>query len=300
MLTTIRQTLSHALLALTCVTRASVDTPSPSILYSETAFEPPTNTVANYPTETPFTSLVFTNPTCPAQTSPARKRGLAFNQASLTTDFGGPDSLVSWAYNWDQSCEPLGLEYVPMIWSLASNLIATWNVNAEAAIGTGSKHLLSFNEPDLSTQSNISPSDAAAGYKRYMQPFAGKAELGAPAVTNGKAPMGLTWLSSFLDECSECTIDFVPIHWYDTSANIEYFMSYVASAHAAAGYRPIWVTEFAVSGSVDQQKDFLRAVMPWLDSLDYVERYAYFGVFDGSLVNGNSKSALGDIFDTGR
>jgi Glycosyl hydrolase catalytic core len=101
---------------------------------------------------------------------------------------------------------------------------------------------LRFNEPDLSTQSNISPTDAAAGYKTWMQPFAGKARLGAPAVTNGGSPMGLTWLENFLNACSGCTIDFVPIHWYDSATNIDYFKSYVQQAHSTSG-KPIWITE---------------------------------------------------------
>jgi len=50
---------------------------------------------------------------------------------------------------------------------------------------------------------------AAQAYMRYIQPFAGKAELGAPDVTNGGGTMGLTYLSNFISNCSSCTIDFV-------------------------------------------------------------------------------------------
>jgi len=32
--------------------------------------------------------------------------------------------------------------------------------------------------------------------------------------------------------------------------------------------------------------------------LDYVERYAYFGCFDDSLMSGNSLSTLGSTFNT--
>lgn len=67
---------------------------------------------------------------------------------------------------------------------------------------------MSFNEPDLSSQSNLSPAVAAAGYLTYMQPFAGKAKLGSPAITNGGGSMGLSWLSSFMTACSGCQIDF--------------------------------------------------------------------------------------------
>lgn len=75
---------------------------------------------------------------------------------------------------------------------------------------------MSFNEPDDSSQSDLTPEAAAAAYKTYMQPYAGKAKLGAPAVTNGGGSMGLDWLAAFLDACDGCTIDFVAIHWVRT------------------------------------------------------------------------------------
>ena len=155
-----------------------------------------------------------------------------------------------------------------------------------------------FNEPDNAGQSNLSPSAAAAGWKTYMEPFAGKAKLGAPAVTNGGAPSGLTWLGDFLTACSGCTIDFVPVHWYDSATNLAYFKSYIESAYKAGGNRPIWITEFGASGSAEQQSAFLEDVMPWLDSLDWVENYAYFGVFANNLVaaSGSSPSTLGETF----
>jgi hypothetical protein len=37
--------------------------------------------------------------------------------------------------------------------------------------------------------------------------------------------------------------------------------------------------------------------MPWLDAQPFVEKYAYFGVFDGSLISGSSPSALGNTFN---
>ncbi|KAG6819990.1 hypothetical protein H0H93_006693, partial [Arthromyces matolae] len=69
-----------------------------------------------------------------------------------------------------------------------------------------------FNEPDLNSQSNIQPAMAAQLWKQYIQPLAASGvRLGAPAVTNG--PSGIPWLSSFLSNCTGCTIDFIPFHW---------------------------------------------------------------------------------------
>jgi hypothetical protein len=75
--------------------------------------------------------------------------------------------------------------------------------NAQAAIDTGSTHLLAFNEPDLWSQgasflrllpslrlrltlvtANMAVTASVAGWKAYMSPFVGKAKLVSPAVTN--------------------------------------------------------------------------------------------------------------------
>jgi hypothetical protein len=145
-----------------------------------------------------------------------------------------------------------------MLWGSGST--STWNSNAKAAIAAGSDTLLAFNEPDLSTQSNLDPTTAANLFKQYMQPFACQARLSAPAVTNGGAPMGLTWLGNFLQACSGCTVDVVPIHWYDSATNIGYFQSYIQQAYVAGGNRTLWITEFGASGTDAQVTSFFQTV----------------------------------------
>jgi hypothetical protein len=156
---------------------------------------------------------------------------------------------------------------------------------------------MSFNEPDLGTQSNLTPEEAAAGYKTYMStPFAGKAQLGSPAVTNGGGTMGLTWLSNFFDACTGCQIDFVPIHWYN-GGTADDFMAYIDQAFVTSGGKPLWVTEFQGSGSTADQNAFLEAVIPQLDASEKVARYAYFMASDGNLLSsGSSLSVLGETF----
>ncbi|TKA50083.1 hypothetical protein B0A49_13281, partial [Cryomyces minteri] len=205
------------------------------------------------------------------------KRGLAYNDGSLTNYFTG-SSLVTWGYNWANA--PSGLassfEFVPLLWGTASGFTSGWSAAATSAISKGATHLMSFNEPDLSTQANLSPEAAAAGYKTYMMPFQGKAKLGAPAVTNGGGAMGLTWMKNFMTACSGCQIDFVAIHWYDSATNIAYFKDHVTNAIAMAGGKPVWITEFGASGTDAQVNTFLQTVLPWLDQQPSIERYAYF------------------------
>lgn len=116
-----------------------------------------------------------------------------------------------------------------MLWSNSVANTQNWHSNALAAIEAGADTLLGFNEPDHQNQANMPVSTAVSAWKQYMEPFAGKVKLAAPAVTNGGSPMGLTYLTSFISSCTGCTIDICPIHWYDSATNIAYFKGYVSS-----------------------------------------------------------------------
>ncbi|KAI5208354.1 hypothetical protein E4T38_02948 [Aureobasidium subglaciale] len=244
----------------------------------------------------------------------AGKRGLSYNNAAYTMPFSlsGQNSQVSWAYNW-YSAAGSGLnpaiEYVPMLWSNASDLTRDWPGNAQAAINAGSKALLGFNEPDLclagAGSSCMEMPSAVKAWKQYMEPFAGKALLGSPAVTNGGSPMGLTWLQNFMGNCTGCHIDFINIHWYSNHwAGANYFKQQVQAAHDMSGGRPVWVTEFGLDGSQGQTTadltSFLEEVMEWMDAQDYVHRYAYFMDTTGMLMtsDGSGMSDLGSMYNS--
>lgn len=229
--------------------------------------------------------------------SKSGKRGVAYNDAKLT-DCLVSSPEISWGYNWGSSSSGLSdsVKFIPTLWGPKSEFTNDWSKNAQSAIDSGSTHLFSFNEPDLSAQANLSPSEAADAYKQYMEPFAGKAKLCAPSVTNGGGSMGLSWLSSFLEACSDCTIDCVNIHWYDSAENTEYFKKHVSDAADTAPGKQIFVSEFAATGSDDQISKFLEDVMPWMDSNDDVGGYAYFMAGEGKLVSGSEQSAIGKVF----
>ena len=229
--------------------------------------------------------------------SKSGKRGVAYNDAKLT-DCLVSSPEVSWGYNWGSSSSGLSdsVKFIPTLWGPKSEFTNDWSKNAQSAIDSGSTHLFSFNEPDLSAQANLSPSEAADAYKQYMEPFAGKAKLCAPSVTNGGGSMGLSWLSSFLEACSDCTIDCVNIHWYDSAENTEYFKKHVSDAADTAPGKQIFVSEFAATGSDDQISKFLEDVMPWMDSNDDVGGYAYFMAGEGKLVSGSEQSTIGKVF----
>ncbi|KAF4555195.1 Glycosyl hydrolase catalytic core domain-containing protein 1 [Elsinoe fawcettii] len=284
-----------------------------------------------------------TNSSLPASTpvtqsrSTAGKRGLAYNNAQFTNPFGrsplpinasvplvnnslSSTSQVSWTYNWylspctsSSSCgyNP-SLMHIPMLWSNKPELLSAWPAAVETALASNATHLFSFNEPDgcFTGSSCMSMSDAVSTYQKYMQPYAGRAALGAPAVTNAGAPHGLDWLGRFMAACDGCTFDFVNVHWYSNKyAGANYFKSFINATRAIAGGRPIWVTEFALTADDEgnaasdaDNKAFLEEVMEWMDGEEDVAGYSFFMTanLEGMLMaeDGMGKSALGEVYDS--
>jgi len=226
------------------------------------------------------------------------KRGAAYNDASTISVLSN-SGKVPWAYNWWSSPGgrmPSGVEYVSMLWG--QKAFGNWATDIEAALSSGTTHIMGFNEPDEPSQSNLSPTDAVNYYKQYITPYKDRASLGSPGVTNGANGMGLDWLSSFLSTCGgSCGLSFLTIHWYADASLVDYFKQHVTQAIALANQHNIaevWITEFGTTGG--DASAFLGEVLPWLDSQSGVGRYAYFMCGQGLLVNGNSITPLGTVY----
>ncbi|KAK4947118.1 hypothetical protein LTR10_013889 [Elasticomyces elasticus] len=272
---------------------------APTTSSSSVYVAPTTSAVVSsaYSTSSATSSSAAASPT--SYSGGGGKRGLSYNDASLCSGLMSSPH-VGWAYNWGSEnggfTPSSSVNYIPTMWGLKMDFESVWSDNAQAAIDAGSEYLFSFNEPDMSTQANMSPEDAAAAYKTYMEPFAGKAKLCAPSVTNGGGEMGLTWLTNFLAACDGCTIDCVNIHWYAESSLTDYFKEQVTNATTVSG-KPVFVSEFApTDGSDSDKSDFLQEVMPWMDSNNDVLGYAYFMVADGMLMSGTSPSSFGSTY----
>ncbi|KAJ9229247.1 CAZyme family GH128 [Paecilomyces variotii] len=226
------------------------------------------------------------------------KKGAAYNEASLLAALTG----VSWAYNWNMEPDgtlPPGVEYVPMLWG--PKMYSGWSAAADSALSSGSKYLLGFNEPDVASQANMSPSQAASDYKQYMTPYAGNATLVSPAVSNsGSAGQGLDWMKSFLSECTDCQISALAVHWYADASLTDYFKQFVNQAIELANQnniQEVWITEFQATGDDASQVQFLTEILPWLDSQAGVGRYSYFMCSNSVLLTAaNVLSQIGQAY----
>ncbi|KAJ4346252.1 hypothetical protein N0V95_005568 [Ascochyta clinopodiicola] len=238
------------------------------------------------------------------------KRGFAFIGDSHAPDnklLSSDSSPLAWYYNWspypNTNLIPTGsLEFVPMI----HGIDATQDERTEGVIrglDKSSTHLLSFNEPDGTTGSggsSISPEDAAKAYIDYVVPFRNGSKGGRnwkishPSTTG--SPNGLEWLRSFNSSCYDidpkngCPADFVAVHWYGAFAGLAEWLGTLDEFYNANSTNDsnlkLWVTEMGLpQQSADATVGMMNQTLPYLDSLEYVERYAWFGAFRADDAN---------------
>ncbi|MFJ8598279.1 glycosyl hydrolase [Streptomyces shenzhenensis] len=234
------------------------------------------------------------------QTSSTRK-GISLNPvdgaAQALTDSG-----ASWYYNWASStgavAKPEGVEYVPMIWGPGS--VTDAELGAARSEGT---ELLGFNEPDSGMQADLTPEQALDLWPRLQDTGL---RMGAPAVASGGDIEG-GWLDRFMKGAAErgLRVDFIPLHWYgadfgpDAADQLRGYLQKVYDRY----HKPIWLTEYGLIDwsqgaprypSAQEQADFVKSSTQMLNSLDFVERYAWFtlstrtsptGLYDGTTPN---------------
>ncbi|KAK8039199.1 hypothetical protein PG993_007610 [Apiospora rasikravindrae] len=242
----------------------------------------------------------------PASQSKGGKRGLAYNDAKLVSNICSSSNKFSWAYNWGSHSD--GLEapvtYIPTLWGPQPEHSNGWSENAQKAISAGADYLMSFNECDNAGQCNMDPASAAAAHKSFMQPFVGKAKILAPSITSSESVgQGISWLKSFMQACgSDCPMDACNAHWYGPGGvdGAELFLKHLKAVNTACGKDKVWVTEFAAtSGDVDAFMSHALTELDTKSDYDFVEKYSYFYLAQGSLMQSSSAlSTFGNIYAT--
>ncbi|KAF2818788.1 hypothetical protein CC86DRAFT_460919 [Ophiobolus disseminans] len=243
---------------------------------------------------------------------PKARRGVAFNKPDYIKLFAAEGGHVKWSYNWDSA--PIDtntyFEYVPMLRSNDPSHTGPWLDRVKRSadfIKENPTHLLGFNDPDIcangASGSCMSVDDAVTTWKKFMQPakeYKPPMYFGSPAVTNsGGANEGLNWLKKFMNQCNDCKVDFICVHWYGEAKNVNDFKKHIEETRKIAVGRPIWVTEFHANGTDDEVKAFLDQVLPWMDASRDVQRYAYFMATPGILVSpdGKNTSDIGNHYN---
>lgn len=196
----------------------------------------------------------------------------------------------TWHYNWSNiGNSTLQRENVPMSWGKGGADDPSDIVLYKSKYKTA--HVLAFNESDnCEDQSgqygNLCITDVAvATYENLMKTGL---RLVSPSGREN-APFG--WLKEFYDKATaqNIRIDVIGVHWYDWGNNpknspnadpnqvFNRFKKYLQDVHNLYGL-PIWITEFNANPNrtTAVNKAFMELALPYLESLEYVERYAWF------------------------
>jgi hypothetical protein len=176
--------------------------------------------------------------------SRSSKRGLVFvpnsNYPQDNQIWVESGSDLTWYYNYQAAPSPAyadrtqeEFEFVPTLWSPSTSFLSS--VKALISGGRNISHVLTYNEPDGTSStggSDVEPATAATNWISQVEPLRKLGvKTGAPAVTGGQG--GFTWLTEFFDACASqgtnCTADFIPIHWYGSFEGLTSHIGQVAA-----------------------------------------------------------------------
>jgi hypothetical protein len=203
---------------------------------------------------------------------------------------------IGWYYNWGyKSFADLNYknhafddtEFVAMTWGDSINDIPT---RCAYANKKGYKYLLSYNEPDLTWESNKQPATMVLRWNDTVD-NKGSLRLGSPATETFQ--INSDWWSTFwggLSTTAKNNMSFIAVHayqhYYDDADTALQYLHAIDEIYATY-HKPIWITEFAVADSgnkfsptnsehVAKVQEFMKIVLKGLNERSYVERYAWF------------------------
>ena len=181
------------------------------------------------------------------------KRGIAYDLADAA-DFAALSPGVSWWYNWSPNpntkapadyLAQYGMDFYPMLWN--GNFDAA-QIQAAFLANPRIKYMLVLNEPNLTSQANMTPQQAAALWPTYEAISAATGvKIVGPAITWGTMSGyndPVVWLDAFYAAYQAANnnrtpqIDYLAFHWYDYGLD--------GQLNRLSKYgKPFWVTEFA-------------------------------------------------------
>ena len=212
------------------------------------------------------------------------KRGVSFNwQMDADFDLLGP--AVSWSYNWantyasnqETKYQQYGIHYVPMCWN---NSYSAANISAYyAAHASQQNYLLGYNEPNLTDQANMTPTQAAEKWGDVVALAKNNnARLISPAMNWGTLPgysNGVQWLQEFFTKVNSNDISGIAVHIYMNTAKgtLSDLQRYKVFG------KPLWLTEFCAwdgTSTSAAQCQFMCQCINALEQDKDLERYAWF------------------------
>ena len=227
----------------------------------------------------------------------SKKRGVGFSNPFYVEDVAILEPGLSWLYNWgptlsdalDAEFVKYDIDFVPMAWNASYN---EERITQFVSAHPNCKYILAYNEPNLSDQARMTPTEAAAQWGKLKSFAAGLGlQIVSPAMNYGTLPGysdPIKWLDEFFacPQVSKDDICAIALHCYMGSAGamksfIDRFDKYG---------KPIWMTEFcgweAPVTDEKSQLEYMSETVLMLESDPRVERYAWFlARGNGSITN---------------
>jgi hypothetical protein len=225
----------------------------------------------------------------------SRKRGIGVNSLS-DLDFRVLAPGVSWYYNWGATplAKPsdVAMDFLPMAWNGSSGFQTS--ISSYLAAGNRPWRVLALNEPNFTTQANITPSNSATTFeqvKAICDPYnipviAPHMAIGTPAnqsITAYDPIQGSNvtytfqepYLSAFLYYCGSTQPTGMATHSYGGYGEITWI---TGTMHTDFPTQTVWLTEFCPWGATSDAA-VLATLIPAVDYCErtpWIEGYAWF------------------------
>lgn len=203
-------------------------------------------------------------PPFPAPVGSMAKKGVGLTHSACA-------SFGSWGYDWSSNPPKCTIETIPMI----------WGANIPTAVGGNSRWVMGFNEPDLPSQSNISPTDAVVLWEQVEQNFPDKL-LVSPAPSDQHPEWLVNFRNAYIQKNNRPPrLDALAIHCYFfTAVECESLVQKYEGYAQSWGIGQIWVSEFSFMTqnirTQDQAWEQDSIFIQWMDNERLVGRYAFF------------------------
>jgi hypothetical protein len=167
------------------------------------------------------------------------------------------------------------------------------------------KYVIGFNEPDLTSEANMSVTDALVKWKFICDNLNPGIKLISPA-TSYPSLSDTGWMVQFMDgvAAQDLRVDYIAVHIYQPNT-VSLFIDPLKAIYERWG-KKIWITEFNVRDdntggdpsknryTPEQMLSFAQALIPQLEEMEAVDRYAWFsssptmsGLWPCALINAN-------------
>lgn len=226
------------------------------------------------------------------------KRGLAWSnhESHLIPQF--VSNQMCFIYDWEESLQygmtiPKGMYFIPQLWGYKNE-----GDFASKVVKGYAQYAAGMNEPDIGSQSNMSPQDGANLWNKH---FCGLKSQGYTLLSPATAT-GVKWLQDFKN-AGACDWDITTGHIYTTS--VDDFKK-VATSYATAFNKPVAITEWACQSynggaqcSSGQIQDFMSGVMSFMDNDDRFVAYAMFAPMTSSELSANNLNGANAMISSG-